>query len=744
MVQEKLSEILSRLRELKARYQGRREVAAVLAIFLVGFLAIGLAYYLPNFRARFDSKAAPSCQSVGGKCVKGAEFISCQRAGRIKFSYWCPVGGGVCCLPAAQPTATPSPTPGLTPTSTPIPPSLTPSPIPANMIVIHPGESIQATVDANSPGTTFLIKSGVHRLQSVIPKDNDSFIGENGAVMSGAKVLDNLVTEGNYWVAIGQTQQGQIHGECERDYPGCKYPEDLFIDDVPLQHVLTLDDVGPGKWYFDYDADKIYFVDSPANRKVEVGVTRHAFDGDATDVVIQGLIIEKYANPAQHGAIHGLKGTAGVPGTTLSRSWIVKNNEIRLNHGTGLRLSNQMEVLGNYIHHNGQLGIGGGGDEIVVENNEITDNNFAGFDSGWEAGGTKFVLTKNLIVRGNIVHHNKGPGLWTDIDNIDSLYTNNLVFDNDGMGIFHEISYKATIHNNTVRGNGKKWFTWLYGAQILISSSRDTEIFDNNVTVEPNSNGVGLIQQDRGEGAYGPHTTINNHVHNNQVTYLSDSGFSGAAADYQPEVMLGDNNRFDYNIYHVPNLNSRRWKWQDDKSWSEFQATGQEQHGSVDTNIASDVTVPSVSILSPVNGSDVSGSVTVSATATDNQGIALIRFFLNGELTGRSLGFCLRTNNCSVSWNTSTMTDGIHTIQTVVIDISGNQKETITTVAVNNQTQVSTPTPTLSPTETPTLTPSLTPTPTLRPTSTPRPSPTPTPKPKPWWCFLAPRNPQCQ
>ena len=91
------------------------------------------------------------------------------------------------------------------------------------------------------------------------------------------------------------------------------------------------------------------------------------------------------------------------------------------------------------------IGVSGGDDQsgIVVEGNEIAYNNEAGFNPEWEAGGTKFWATTNLVVRNNHVHHNFGPGLWADNDNVGALYEGNIVEDNDWAGIFHEISYSG-------------------------------------------------------------------------------------------------------------------------------------------------------------------------------------------------------------------------------------------------------------------------------------------------------------
>ena len=63
-------------------------------------------------------------------------------------------------------------------------PAAPPSPT-ARVIVIAPGENIQAKVDANPAGTTFILKSGTHVRQSVAPKDGDVFRGEPGTLLDG-------------------------------------------------------------------------------------------------------------------------------------------------------------------------------------------------------------------------------------------------------------------------------------------------------------------------------------------------------------------------------------------------------------------------------------------------------------------------------------------------------------------------------------------------------------------------------
>ena len=61
-----------------------------------------------------------------------------------------------------------------------------------------------------------------------------------------------------------------------------------------------------------------------------------------------------------------------------------------------------------------------------------------------------------------------------------------------------------------------------------------------------------------------------------------------------------------------------------------------------------DTTAPTVSITAPANGATVSGTVTVSATASDNVGVVGVQFLLDGA----NLGAEDTSSPYSISWNT--------------------------------------------------------------------------------------------
>jgi glutamine amidotransferase PdxT len=94
-----------------------------------------------------------------------------------------------------------------------------------------------------------------------------------------------------------------------------------------------------------------------------------------------------------------------------------------------------------------------------------------------------------------------------------------------------------------------------------------------------------------------------------------------------------------------------------------------------------DSTPPTVSISAPAAGATVSGSTTVSATAADNIGVVGVQF----KLDGVNLGAEDFTSPYSVSWNTTTASNGTHTLTAVARDAGGNQTTSAdVTITVNN------------------------------------------------------------
>jgi hypothetical protein len=100
-------------------------------------------------------------------------------------------------------------------------------------------------------------------MQAIRPRRGQSFYGEGRTVLNGGRLPTTFSREGRYWVASGQLQRGQKHGECRRDAPACSLPEGFFIDDKPLDQVLSKDGVEANRFYLDYASGRLYFADDP-------------------------------------------------------------------------------------------------------------------------------------------------------------------------------------------------------------------------------------------------------------------------------------------------------------------------------------------------------------------------------------------------------------------------------------------------------------------------------------------------
>ena len=399
------------------------------------------------------------------------------------------------------------------------------------------------------------------------PRSGQQLLGTPGAVLDGSKPVTSFAKRDGRWVSGGHDHDFTTHGSCRSGYDACSLSEAVFVDGRPLWQVTSTSQLAPGTFVFDRARDELILHDDPSGKRVELTVAPAAFvgrrkDGSlANNVVVRNLVIRKFATMAQRGAVD----------TEQASGWIIQHNAVLQNSGAGVIADTNSVVRGNRINGNGQLGIGGHGENGLVEGNEIAANHTNGFSIGWEAGGSKWSHTRGLIVRNNYVHDNDGPGLWTDLSNIATRYEGNVVNDNSEAGIFHEISYDAVITGNTIARNGFRDPRWGYGAGIQIAGSPNVEITNN--VVDRNARGITLIQQSRGSGDHGPHEISNAAVSGNTV--IMESGFSGLVQDVGDSSYFTDrNNRFWGNTYRLGAGLAKPFEWRNGYrtpgEWSAF------------------------------------------------------------------------------------------------------------------------------------------------------------------------------
>jgi poly(hydroxyalkanoate) depolymerase family esterase len=95
-----------------------------------------------------------------------------------------------------------------------------------------------------------------------------------------------------------------------------------------------------------------------------------------------------------------------------------------------------------------------------------------------------------------------------------------------------------------------------------------------------------------------------------------------------------------------------------------------------------DTTPPTVSLTAPASGATLSGSVTLTANASDNVGVARVDFLVDGAVAGSDT-----TSPYSLSLNTASLSNGTHSLAARAVDTSNNTGTSATiSVTVQNTT----------------------------------------------------------
>jgi hypothetical protein len=427
---------------------------------------------------------------------------------------------------------------------------------------------------AHPAGTTFCLDPGVHRIRWPLrPQEGDTIAGRPGAVLSGAVVLNSWRPSTHGWTALGVLpSEPSTHGPCLRSTPDCTYAEDAFLDGRPLTRVASEDEVTAGTFFADYDTGTVTIGSDPTGALVEQAVAPGLVRSGRDGVTVRDLVLEMAANEAQVAAVDSRRvfPRAGV-------RWRVIHNDVRLNHGVGVGTAGGGRVRGNVIREQGQLGLSVWGRNARVRRNEISYNGRAGYDPDWEAGGVKSWMTSAELLEDNHVHHNLGPGLWSDGGCDRTVYRANVIADNWGPGIQHEISYDALIVGNRIERNGLRRKGWVWGAGIQIQSSGGRGLIDvrRNVVVD-NTHGIAVIDSSdrRHEVPHpeGPHVVRNVRIRHNDVTMHSGQ-WTGLFHDYGNHAVFSRGIRFVANTYRLDSAGQRAFGWEDEMlTWDLWRA----------------------------------------------------------------------------------------------------------------------------------------------------------------------------
>jgi parallel beta-helix repeat protein len=181
----------------------------------------------------------------------------------------------------------------------------------------------------------------------------------------------------------------------------------------------------------------------------------YAFTQHARNVTVRYLEVRNFGTGTSNN-------DQGVVNHDAGENWTVEYNYVHDNDGAGVFIGSGSTIGYNCLKDNGQYGFSSyhpdGVTIVVFDHNEVTGNN----RDDWEAlrpgcgctGGGKFWDTRGAIITNNWVHDNLGTGMWADHNNAEFLFEGNYIENNEGVGLFYEVSYNFTVRNNTFKRNG--------------------------------------------------------------------------------------------------------------------------------------------------------------------------------------------------------------------------------------------------------------------------------------------------
>jgi parallel beta-helix repeat protein len=369
----------------------------------------------------------------------------------------------------------------------------------------------------------------------------------------------------------------------------------------------------------------------------------------------------------------------------------VQNNEVKLNHGYGVRVGYGTQILNNYVHDNGQTGIGGGigtttapttesmNSNVLIQGNVVNHNDYAHFSAGFGSGGIKTGGTSGIVMRGNTVQHNEGSGIHFDMNSQNELVDGNTITDNtDADGLVQEIGFgTSTFRNNVVLRNGAQVNATNIAFQIDSRASSGVTAYCNVMEVSSGAgiNGWAIGASNRGNSAYPPFqylVTTGSSVHHNTVIW--DAGAAGSVGYLQNDAanqpnFFASNTPPDYNSYHLVSASAAAFIYDNNdtqrntlQTFPNYQGAGADVHGTVDTNYTNGF--PAVSITSPKDQASVTTPVTIRASASDGSGISKVEFFVDWVLQATATG-------SPYNFNWANATAGSHTVAAMAYSNAG-------------------------------------------------------------------------
>lgn len=330
--------------------------------------------------------------------------------------------------------------------------------------------SVEKAIALAPRGATIVFRGGVYRgVDTKITKKLtlQAFPHEK-PLLKGSTILKGWVADGSTWRKDGwkySFPKNMGNEFIDPKYPLARHRDMVYVGGKSLRQVGRRDRVSPGTFYVDGRNHKLYIGSNPAGKTVEATTKEMAFGllstrrASASGTKIRGLGFAHYAEDA----IEVMKTNH----VTLENNTFVWNGL----RGASFRESTDAVMRGNIFSYNGMHGVRAGkSSRFLVEGNTFSYNSIERFRKNYTAAGMKVATTSGTVWRNNLFEHNFGSGLWLDVSATNATIKNNVVRDNETIGIMFELSHKANITGNTISNNA---------AGVMIADSSNARVVDN-------------------------------------------------------------------------------------------------------------------------------------------------------------------------------------------------------------------------------------------------------------------------
>ncbi|MDQ6654975.1 MAG: right-handed parallel beta-helix repeat-containing protein [Verrucomicrobiota bacterium] len=324
-------------------------------------------------------------------------------------------------------------------------------------------------------------------------------------VVTGADRLLDWTKEGAEAENIFSTRWPHefITAEPTRSYPAGDYhlligrAEQVHVDGMPLRQVLAQQQLARGTFFVDPVTKRLsVWADNNANLigrpdwspQVDASTRSVLWNCTGAFVHLRGVRFRFAANRAQQAATQFAGAGDVVEDCTFERT----------NSCGAVFLAPDQVVRRCTFQRNGQIGfVAVRAHRLRFSDCTVRNNNTKNFDQNWEAGGNKIVLSRDVVIERSRFLDNRGPGIWFDIGNENCTVRNCLIAGNEAAGLFYEISFRLSAHDNVVTGNGflAAAGAWGAAAGIALSSSADC-VVERNLLVG-NREGFNFREQGR-------------------------------------------------------------------------------------------------------------------------------------------------------------------------------------------------------------------------------------------------------